>query len=107
MLTDNLLFGNQAYKRSDEEKVDSEQGLKVLTPLKKQNRQKMLSTEGKKYSNARSRMRQPTEALFAWLNKVTDIEDASNICSSKGLLTHIYGRLAAAMVLRSYPELGF
>ncbi|MCK5818608.1 MAG: hypothetical protein KAH18_05010 [Psychromonas sp.] len=37
MLTDNLLLGNQAYKRSDEEKVHSEHGLKVLTPIKKQN----------------------------------------------------------------------
>ena len=47
-------------------------------------------------------MRQPIEALFGWLNKVIGIGDAST-----GLLTHIYGRLAAAMMLRSYPELGF
>ena len=47
MLTDNLLFGNQAYKRSDEDKVESEQGLKVLTPLKKQRGQKELSTQKK------------------------------------------------------------
>ncbi|MCK5818098.1 MAG: hypothetical protein KAH18_02370 [Psychromonas sp.] len=45
--------------------------------------------------------RQQIEALFAWLNKVTDIEDASNVRSSKGLLTHTYGRLAAAIILRS------
>jgi len=66
-----------------------------------------LSAEDQKYSNAVSRIRQPIEALFAWLNKVTDIGDASNVRSSKGLLTHIYGRLAAAMMLQSYPELGF
>jgi hypothetical protein len=107
MLTDNLLFGDQAYKRPDEDKVELEQELKVLTPIKKQRGQKELSVEDKKYSNAVSRMRQPIEALFGWLNKVTGIEDASNVRSSKGLLTHIYGRLAAAMMLRSYPELGF
>jgi len=45
--------------------------------------------------------------LFAWLNKVTGIEDALSVRSSKGLLTHIYGRLAVAMMLRSYLELGF
>lgn len=107
MLTDNLLFGDQAYKRPDEDKIELEQGLKVLTPIKKQRGMKELSAEDKKYSNAVSRIRQPIEALFAWLNKVTGIEDASNVRSSKGLLTHIYGRLAAAMMLRSYPELGF
>ena len=52
-------------------------------------------------------MRQPIEALFGWLNKVTGIGDASNVRSSAGLLTHIYGRLAAAMMLKSYPEFGF
>ena len=29
MLTVNLLLGDQAYKRSDEDKVESEQGLKI------------------------------------------------------------------------------
>ena len=47
MPTYNFLFGNQAYKRSDEDKVELEQGLKVLTPLKKQKGQKELSTEEK------------------------------------------------------------
>uniref|UniRef100_UPI00048D5153 transposase n=1 Tax=Psychromonas hadalis TaxID=211669 RepID=UPI00048D5153 len=36
MLTDNLLFGDQAYKRPDEDNVELEQELKVLTPIKKQ-----------------------------------------------------------------------
>jgi hypothetical protein len=107
MLTDNLLFGDQAYKRPDEEKIELDQGLKVFTPIKKQRGQKHLSPEDKKYSNAVSRMRQPIEALFGWLNKVTGIGDASNVRSSAGLLTHIYGRLAAAMMLKSYPEFGF
>lgn len=40
-------------------------------------------------------MGHPNEALFAWLNKVTSIGDASNVGSSTGLLTPIYGRLAA------------
>ena len=62
-----------------------------MTPIKKQRGQKELSVEDKKYSNAVSRMRPPIEALFGWLNKVTGIEGASNVRSSKGLLTHIYG----------------
>ncbi|GLS91809.1 hypothetical protein GCM10007916_28790 [Psychromonas marina] len=76
MLSDNLLFGDQAYKRPDEEKIELEQGLKALTPIKKQKGQKELSPEDKAYSNAVSRTRQPIEALFAWLNKMTGIGDA-------------------------------
>uniref|UniRef100_UPI0005243EE5 hypothetical protein n=1 Tax=Psychromonas hadalis TaxID=211669 RepID=UPI0005243EE5 len=34
MLTNNLLFGDLAYKRPDEDNVELEQELKVLTPIK-------------------------------------------------------------------------
>jgi len=52
VLTDNLLFSDQAYKRPDEDKIELEQKLKVLMPIKKQKGQKELSAEDKKYSNA-------------------------------------------------------
>ncbi|MCK5819190.1 MAG: hypothetical protein KAH18_08025 [Psychromonas sp.] len=52
-------------------------------------------------------MKQPIEALFAWFMKVTSIGDALNVSSSIELLTPIYERLSVAMMLISYPELGF
>ena len=49
-------------------------------------------------------MRQPIETLFDWINRVTTIQDAGLVRSTAGLLTHIFGKFAAAMMLRTYPE---
>lgn len=50
------------------------------------------------YSTAVSRVRQPIEALFGWLIQKTDIQKASLVRSTKGLLVHTYGKLAAAYI---------
>lgn len=44
-----------------------------------------------------ARARQPIETLFAWLDRHTDIERASNVRSYSGLLVHIFGKIAAAI----------
>lgn len=50
------------------------------------------------FSTTVSRVRQPIEALFSWLIQKTDIQKASLVRSLKGLLVHIYGKLAAAFI---------
>ena len=50
------------------------------------------------FSAAVCRMRQPIESLFNWLIQKTDIQNASKVRSTKGLLLHIFGRLAAAVL---------
>ena len=50
------------------------------------------------YSTAVSRIRQPIEALFNWLIEKTDIQRASKVRSTKGLIVHIFGRIAAAYI---------
>ena len=50
------------------------------------------------YSTAVSRIRQPIEALFNWLIEKTDIQRASKVRSSNGLIVHIFGRIAAAYI---------
>lgn len=45
-----------------------------------------------------SRMRQPIESWFSWLQRLTHIEQASTVRSTKGLLIHAFGRLTAALV---------
>jgi hypothetical protein len=42
--------------------------------------------------------RQPIESLFAWLQNKTSIQKASKVRSTKGLYTHIFGCLAAAII---------
>ena len=50
------------------------------------------------FSTAVSRVRQPIEAFFNWLIEKVDIQRASKVRSTKGLLIHVFGRLAAAFL---------
>ncbi len=50
------------------------------------------------FSKAVSRVRQPIESLFNWLIVKTDIQKASKVRSSKGLLVHLFGKIAAAFI---------
>lgn len=45
-----------------------------------------------------SRVRQPIEAIFNWLIEKVDIQRASKVRSTNGLLIHAFGRLAAAFI---------
>ena len=50
------------------------------------------------WSKAVSAVRQPIESLFNWLIEKTDIQRASKVRSTKGLLVHLFGKLAAAFL---------
>ena len=50
------------------------------------------------FSTAVSRVRQPIESLFNWLIQKTDIQRASKVRSAKGLLIHIFGKIASAFI---------
>jgi len=50
------------------------------------------------YSRAVSKIRQPIESLFNWLIQKTDIQRASKVRSTKGLIVHVFGRIAAAFI---------
>ena len=50
------------------------------------------------FSTAVSRVRQPIEAIFNWLIEKADIQRASKVRSTKGLMIHAFGRLAAAFI---------
>lgn len=50
------------------------------------------------FSTAVSRVRQPIEAMFNWLIQKTDIQRASIVRSTKGLMLHSFGRLAVAFI---------
>ena len=48
------------------------------------------------FSRAVSSVRQSIESSFNWLIEHTDIQRASKVRSTKGLLTHVFGKIAAA-----------
>ncbi len=50
------------------------------------------------FSTAVSRIRQPIESFFNWIIQKTDIQRASKVRSTKGLIVHIFGRIAAAFI---------
>ena len=95
-----VLCGDKAYCDGPlKEQLAEDQDLVLLTPVKKKKGQKTLSAADTLYSEAVSRMRQPIESLFNWINEKTGIQQASKVRSYQGLLVHAFGRLAAAMLL--------
>jgi hypothetical protein len=95
-----VLCGDKAYCDGPlKEQLAEDQDLDLLTPVKKNKGQKTLSAADTLYSEAVSRMRQPIESLFNWINEKTGIQQASKVRSYRGLLVHAFGRLAAAMLL--------
>lgn len=53
----------------------------------------------KQFSTAVSRVRQPVESFFNWINEKTGIQIASKVRSLKGLLKHLWGKLTAALLI--------
>jgi hypothetical protein len=96
-LHNNELYGDKAYQRSDAQALRQAQNLTVLTPVKKQKGQRYLEPQDQWLSTAVSRVRQPIEALFAWIEEKTGIECASKVRSYNGLMAHVFGKLAAAL----------
>ena len=50
------------------------------------------------FSTAVSKVRQPIESFFNWLNEKTTIQRAMKVRSTNGLLVHIFGKLAIAFL---------
>jgi hypothetical protein len=97
------LYGDKAYCDGPmKERLAEEQNLEVLTPVKKKKGQKHLSAADKLFSEAVSRVRQPIESLFNWIDEKTGIQCAAKVRSYRGLLVHVFGRLAAAMLLLAF-----
>lgn len=76
-----------------------EQALAIRTPVKKKKQQDFLEVIDHWLSVAVSRVRQPIESLFNWIEEKTGIQKASKVRSINGLQVHVFGRLAAAMYL--------
>ena len=95
-----IICGDKAY--CDEplkERLAEDQNLDLLTPVKKDKGQEVLSAADRLYSESVSRLRQPIESLFNWIDEKTDLQDASKVRSYQGLLVHAFGRVAAAMLM--------
>ena len=76
-------------------------GTHLVTPYKrKRNEPETAATA--LWSRFISSVRQPIESFLGWLIQRTEIQNASRVRSTKGLLVHCYGKLAVACLLLTF-----
>lgn len=96
------LFGDKAYaSRPFKQLLREERAVNLLTPLKKPKGGE-LSAPQKHYNKLVSKIRQPIESFFKWLIDKTDIQRASTVRSTDGLLIHCLGKLSFALLLLNF-----
>lgn len=101
-LQDSQIYADKAYLDSLEREILSQQNVQIYTPVKKKKGQDKLYLFEQLWSTSVSRVRQPIESLFNWIQEKTNIQVASKVRSSKGLMVHVFGRLAAALFLLAF-----
>lgn len=109
-LSDRAVFADKAFADADLQKAYLENDGQLLTPVKYKRGQSLQDKQRHKaaddlFSSAVSKIRQPVESFFNWLIEHTDIQRASKVRSLKGLIVHVFGRIAAAFI--SLTELSF
>lgn len=96
------VFADKIYldtqMQSDMSRIDSE----LLTPVKyargvSQAIKDIGAAADRLYSYAVSQIRQPIESFFNWLIEKTDIQRASKVRSTNGLMVHIFNKIASAL----------
>jgi hypothetical protein len=95
------LFGDKAYADEQFKAELEEQRIRLFTPIKKPKKAE-LSAEQKRYNKTVSKIRQPIEGFFKWLIDKTDIQNASQIRSTEGLIIHCLGKLTFALFLLNF-----
>jgi hypothetical protein len=104
-LSDRVIFGDKIY--SDFEYFNDakreNQNLLMMTPVKAIKGETQVSKQRNKayndlFSTAVSKLRQPIESFFNWLNERTSIQRAGKVRSTPGLLIHAMGKIAIAFI---------
>ena len=91
-------YCDQQLAQHLEEKLSSE----LLTPNKKKKGEPEQAAD-RLWNTMVSRVRQPIESLFNWIEEKTSIQTASKVRSAQGLKVHIFGKLTAAMIAFVFP----
>ena len=102
---DRTIFGDKIYSDFEYFNQDKKQtqNIEMLTPVKAI---KGLSEQEKQRNKAYkdlffaavSKIRQPIESFFNWLNEKTKIQRAHKVKSTSGLLVHTMGKIAIAFI---------
>jgi hypothetical protein len=93
-------FADKAYINAQrEEDIKNSNQINVFTPIKLQKGQKHLASADSLFSTAVSKVRQPIESFFNWLQEITHIQSANKVRSTNGLISFIFSRIAFACLL--------
>lgn len=95
------LFGDKAYLDESFKAELKEQQIHLFTPIKKPKKLE-LTNEQKHFNKTVSTFRQPIESFFKWLIDKTDIQRASSVRSTEGLIIHCLGKLTFALLLLNF-----
>ena len=86
LLRDVDLYADKAYiKKLEQQLLAQEQKVNLCTPVKKEKGQERLDLFDQLLSKSVSRVRQPIESLFNWIQQKTNIQIASKVRSYQGL----------------------
>lgn len=102
-LAQRAVFADKAYCDKGLDDALAEVGSCILTPVKLVKGETQELRQFKKaaddlFSAAVSTVRQPIEGWFNWLIDKTNVQKASKVRSTKGLILHVFGALAAALL---------
>ncbi len=99
-----IFFGDKIYLNEEFfSQIELNHNSIMLTPVKGVKNQSQWEKYFNKaaddlFSEAVSKVRQPIESFFNWLIEKTDFQRASKVRSTKGLLVHIFGKIAGAFI---------
>ena len=71
----------------------------IITPIKRKKGQLLEDAADNLFSKAVSGIRQPIESIFNWINAKTQIQNATKVRSTKGLMVHVWAKFAAALFM--------
>ena len=97
------IFADKAYCDAPlNEQLLTQQDTYIYTPVKLVKGETQALRQFNKaaddlFSTAVSRVRQPIESLFNWWNEKTNLQNASKVRATKGLMLHVWGALATAL----------
>ena len=103
-LVNRCFWGDKIYCNKEFfEQLEQEKESIMLTPVKGVKGQGAWEKQFSKaaddlFSRSVSKVRQPIEAFFNWLIEKTDFQKASKVRSTKGLMVHVFGKIAAAFI---------
>ena len=97
----NGLFADKAYADAETKAVLATRGTHLLTPYKRRRNEPetCLPTLLKRFVSS---IRQPLESLLGWMIQRTNLQNASRVRSTNGLLVHCYGKIAVACLLLTF-----